>query len=74
MSERQPTPVQKMVLAYMREYFSENDQLPPAHAIADHFGWKARQNAVWHVSKLEQHGFIEPNATGKYRFKRERIE
>jgi len=65
------SPVQLMVLDYMREFFSENDQLPPTQAIADHFGWKAHTNAQWHVRKLARQGYIEPNATGKYRFKRE---
>lgn len=64
------SPVQKMVLGFMREFFAENDQLPPAHLVAGHFGWKSRVNAVWHIEKLARHGYIEPNATGKYRFTR----
>jgi SOS-response transcriptional repressor LexA len=65
------TPVQRMVLDYMHEFFSENDQLPPHKVIADRFGWKTPMNARWHVRVLEKLGYIEPNATGKYRFKRE---
>lgn len=69
------SPVQEMVLSFMRAYFIENDQLPPVLAIADHFGWPSRAHAVWHVRRLERFGFIETNATGnKYRFKRETEE
>lgn len=65
------SPVQQMVLGYMREFFGENDQLPPAHRIAEHFGWKSPANAEWHVKVLRIRGYIEPNAVGKYRFTRE---
>lgn len=65
------SPVQEMVLGFMREFFAQNDQLPPAHAISEHFGWKLKQNADWHVRALEREGRIERNAVGKYRFTRE---
>jgi SOS-response transcriptional repressor LexA len=71
MSHKEISPVQVMVLGYMREFFAENDQLPPAQVISNRFGWNSVANARWHVRKLERHGYIEPNATGKYRFKRE---
>lgn len=64
------TPIQQMVLGFMREFFAQNDQLPPMQHIADHFGWPNASNAHHHVSALIQRGHLERNAVGKYRFAR----
>lgn len=58
------------VLAYMQGFFSEHDQLPPIAFIARAFGWGALGAAHYHVLQLAQHGHIERNATGKWRFAR----
>ena len=58
------------VLAFMREFLAENDQLPPACAIAKHFGWASANAACTHLSALRRHGLVEPNACRKLRFVR----
>ena len=58
------------VLNFMREFFAENDQLPPMEHIADHFGWSSPMAAQSHINALVKHGLIERNACGKYRFSR----
>lgn len=65
------SPVQKMVLEFMREFFGQNDQLPPAHAICDRFNWGSTNNAAHHQRALLKKGYLEVNAVGKYRFTRE---
>lgn len=64
-----PTTRNLEVLAYMREFFEENDQLPPVSKIAAHFGI-ANAAADWHVQALIRLGKVERNAVGKLRFKR----
>lgn len=58
------------VLAFMRSYFSDNDQLPPATVIRDHFGWSSVNSVPHHTNALVAAGLIEHNANGKYRFTR----
>lgn len=58
------------VLAYMRAFFADNDQLPPIAVISSHFGWVGASAAAWHVSALRRFGYVESNAVGKLRFKR----
>lgn len=58
------------VLAFMREFLAENDQLPPACAIAKHFGWASANAAQEHINALRGHGLVETNACGKLRFVR----
>ncbi len=65
------TPVQKMVFEFMKEFFIENDQLPPAQQICDRFKWGSANNAAYHQRALLKKGYLEVNAVGKYRFKRE---
>ena len=65
-----PTPRNQDVLAFMREFFAENDQLPPVERIAKHFGWASLQSAHCHLEALQKHGLIERNAVGKFRFAR----
>lgn len=59
-----------VVLAFMREFFEENDTLPPCHIVAAHFGFASNNAAHVHMKALEKHGFIEPNVLGKWRFVR----
>lgn len=61
---------QQQVLAYCREFFAENDQLPPIHRINDHFGWKSLNAAQNHMDSLVRHRLLERNAVGKLRFAR----
>lgn len=58
------------VLAYMREFFEANDQLPPVMRISRNFGWASLNAAQLHVDALIRHGLIERNAVGKLRFAR----
>ncbi len=66
-----PTSRQLEVLAFMREFFAQNDQLPPAATISAHFGWSAPSACGDHIKALKRHGLIERNAVGKLRFARE---
>lgn len=65
-----PTPRNEDVLAFLRHFFAENDQLPPVERIAQHFGWSSTQSAQSHMDALQKHGLIERNAVGKFRFTR----
>ncbi len=67
---KQPSERSLQVLAFMREFFAENDQLPPAEVIAKHFGWASVNSACTHLSALRRHGLVETNACGKLRFVR----
>ena len=58
------------VLAFMREFFVENDQLPPVAVISRHFGWAAQNSADCHIAALLRHKLVEGNAVGKLRFAR----
>ena len=58
------------VLAFMRQFFADNDQLPPMAVIARAFGWVSVQSAHEHLHKLARFGHIEKNAVGKWRFAR----
>ena len=64
-----PTAKNLEVLAYMREFFRENDQLPPVAIIAEHFGMNTT-GADWHAKALLRLGMVERNAVGKLRFAR----
>ncbi|RQO83507.1 MULTISPECIES: hypothetical protein [unclassified Acidovorax] len=67
---KEPTEKALAVLAYCREFFAENDQLPPIHRINDHFGWKSLNAAQNHMDSLVRHRLLERNAVGKLRFAR----
>lgn len=67
----QINPIQRMVLDFMREFFAENDQLPPARAICDRFNWNSSNNASHYQRQLLKKGYLEVNSVGKYRFKRQ---
>ena len=64
-----PTEKNLEVLAYMREFYLENDQLPPVAIIAKHFGMNTT-GADWHAKALLRLGMVERNAVGKLRFAR----
>lgn len=64
-----PTAKNLEVLAYMREFFEENDQLPPVSRIASYFGMKVA-GADWHIQMLLRFGEVERNSVGKLRFAR----
>ncbi|MFG0602466.1 hypothetical protein ACF8PL_18980 [Delftia sp. WSY_4] len=67
---RAPSERSLQVLAFMREFFAANDQLPPAEFIAKHFGWASANAACTHLNALRRHGLVETNACGKLRFVR----
>ena len=67
-----PTPRNMDVLAYAREFFTENDQLPTIKCIRNHFGWTSDNAADAHVQALIRHGKLERNVLGKLRFAREK--
>lgn len=61
------TKKQQAVFQFLREFFYENDQLPPIASIAKRFG--CFQNAITDTMKeLERHEMIERNCIGKWRF------
>lgn len=64
------TTKQAEVLAFMRQFFAENDQLPPASALRIRFGWASENAAASYLITLAKKGHIEHNAVGKYRFTR----
>lgn len=64
---------QREVLAYMRRFLAENDQMPPLQWIADHFGYRAAAGAQFQVLALKRKGYLEANATGKVKFVRGRV-
>lgn len=64
------TSKQAEVLAFMREFFAENDQLPPASALRVRFGWASDNAASTYLITLAKKGHIEHNSVGKYRFAR----
>lgn len=64
------TPKQATVLAYMREFFAENDQLPTLEIIAKDLGFPSDTSAFELRRQLIKKGHLEHNAVGKYRFAR----
>ena len=61
--------LQRDVLAFMREFLADEDQLPPLSCLAQRFGMTA-SGIDWHVQQLVRHGHLERNAVGKLRFAR----
>ncbi len=55
------------VLAYCREFFAENDQLPPQACIAERFK-VTEQTGFDYLHRLAKDGHLERNAVGKWRF------
>lgn len=63
------TPVQIEILAFLREYLAENDQLPPVAQVGAKFGMRTN-GAQWHLAELGRKGALEKNAAGRWRFAR----
>lgn len=61
---------QREVLAYLYDFFNENDQLPPVRLICERFRYLSQNTATDHLKALQRKGHIEKNAVGKYRFVR----
>jgi SOS-response transcriptional repressor LexA len=61
-------PRQAQVLEFARAFYLENDQLPPTHVIAAHFGWASENAAYEHLEALARRGFLQRNAVGKWKF------
>jgi sulfur relay (sulfurtransferase) DsrC/TusE family protein len=59
------------VYCYMQDFFKENDQLPSASLIVKHIGSADRTGGNYHFKALTAKGYLEKNAAGGYRFKRE---
>jgi SOS-response transcriptional repressor LexA len=59
---------QAELLGYCGKFFAANDQLPPYHLIASDHGWSSVNAAVEMMEALERKGYIERNATGKWKF------
>lgn len=57
------------VLAYCREFFADNDQLPTQACIAQRFG-VTDQTGCDYLHRLARDGHIERNAIGRWRFTR----
>jgi SOS-response transcriptional repressor LexA len=68
------TLTQQSVLGFMHQFFADNDQLPPMHAIAKQFGWASTNAAHEICAQLERRGYIEKNVVRKYRFVRVKNE
>lgn len=65
-----PSLISLEVLAFMRQFFAENDQLPPMAVTAQAFGWVSDDAVRHHMVSLARFGHIEKNAVGKWRFAR----
>ena len=57
------------VLAYCREFFADNDQLPTQACIAQRFK-VTEQTGFDYMHRLAEEGHIERNAVGRWRFTR----
>jgi len=73
MNSKPLTKKQMAVLNFMHLYFRENDQLPSVNAMRCYFGWSSENSGTCFQSALEQKGWIERNAAGKYRFARPKV-
>jgi SOS-response transcriptional repressor LexA len=66
----QLTLTQQSVFGFMRQFFGDNDQLPPMNAIAARLGWVSANAAHEVCAQHVRKGYIEKNVVGKYRFVR----
>lgn len=62
------TEKQAALLLYCGQFYAENDQLPTARAICDHFGWSSANAAYDVLIALSRRGYVERNALGKWKF------
>lgn len=57
------------LMNYLWGFFIDNDQLPPVHVIARHFGWSSPNAAHEKLQGLSEiHGFLEKNTVNKWKF------
>lgn len=59
---------QQRVLAWCREYFERNHQMPTGRAIQQQFGYASQTSAVNILGALEKKGYLARNEAGNYRF------
>lgn len=64
----QLTKTQARVLAFMQQFFLQNDHLPSNEIIAEHFGWGSHNSAHGHVQALVKHDLLEKNSVGRWKF------
>lgn len=69
-SATEPSAPNLEVLAFMRSFFADNDQLPPVAVVSKHFGWSSTGAAEWHIQALIKHGLLQRNVLGKLKFAR----
>ncbi len=65
---RRLTVKQAEVLAFMWDFYKENDQLPTCEAIAIHFNFRSANAAYEHCLAMQRRGYLERNALGKFKF------
>lgn len=63
------TDKQEQMLAFMRGFLAEHDQLPPVSIVAKEFGMNPN-GAQWHLAEMARKGALEKNAAGRWRFAR----
>ena len=63
------TEKQLEILAFMREFLAEQDQLPPVSIVGERFGMNPN-GAQWHLAEMARKGALEKNAAGRWRFAR----
>lgn len=56
------------MLAFMYDFYAENDQLPTMAHIAGEFGWGSANSADQHCKVLLSKGALARNVLGKYKF------
>lgn len=61
-------PQQRAVLEFCWNFYDSNDQLPPRHLIANHFGWASVNAAEATLQALETKGMVARNAVNKFKF------
>lgn len=64
---------QLAVYCFMQDFFRENDMLPTGDIVSKHLGATSSNTGWVHYRNLAKKGYIELNAAGKYRFKREQM-
>lgn len=63
------TTKQTEVLAFIRQYFAENDTIPTSRRIGKEFGI-AQTAALQHMNALKRAGILERNEANGWRFSR----
>lgn len=65
------TEKQQYLFNFLVSFFKQNDQIPPAEVIRDHFGWSSANAAYQMMICLEKRGHIKRNSVGKWMFCRD---